>query len=140
MSHYAWQLDQVYLFQCMIDMLTSLCFYLLRAWGFSFIFSLSSFVGFLVYNGLVCSSQERDLIFIAFSYPDILAILGHSASIFLGYKSGDFGGGKFIFRIRLPFVVAISDCYRRFDILQIFHIYKTKSINMVKKERVKNES
>ena len=55
------------------------------------LFAVSPQLGGLTYFGLIPNSAARPDVYIAWSYPDIISILGHMASITLGLGAGDAG-------------------------------------------------
>ena len=54
---------------------------------------LSVATGAAAYFGYIPTAAERAPVFIAWSHPDIMAVLGHGCSIVLGIGAGDSGGG-----------------------------------------------
>jgi hypothetical protein len=59
--------------------------------GFFFAFSVIATLFSVGPFGFIPDHTERARMFIAFSQPDITAILGHAANIVIGFGAGDFG-------------------------------------------------
>lgn len=96
LSIYQWStIDPVYT-AVLID-LGLACWFIIfgrRPWEFicGFIFLLSLLTSFCTELGYIPNSANRPPMVIAWSHPDITAILGHLAAIVVGAASGDSGG------------------------------------------------
>ena len=94
-SHYAWTTSDPILAGACNDLVTAGVFILLGVSRWELvaggIFLTSVAAAGLTALGWVPSHLERDPVFIAWSYPDIVALLGHGANIVLGLGAGDAG-------------------------------------------------
>lgn len=95
-SHLAWAMGDPELYIAgFLDVLTAAYFVLWGQsrweWVIGGLFLLSVAASFLAFVGVVPGPEERAGGFIAFSMPDIAAILGHLANAVLGLGSGDAG-------------------------------------------------
>lgn len=107
-SHIAWAVGDPNLYIAgTIDVLTAAYFVLVGItrweWVIGGLYLASVLTGFLSFIGVIPGAEEREAVgFIAFSFPDIAAILGEIALAVLGVATGD--SGK---RIRLRVLVPV---------------------------------
>lgn len=94
-SHWAWHTDNVLVNCALLDLATAAWFaiYGVSRWEFTAasIFLVSVATSGLTQLGVIPDSTMRPDVYIAWSHPDITAILGHMASITLGLGAGDAG-------------------------------------------------
>ena len=97
LSHYSWGTEDPILSAIYLDLATAAYFILLGTRRFELtigaVMLLSVAAGVATYLGYIPPASERAPQFIAWSHPDILAVLGHGCSILLGISAGDSGGG-----------------------------------------------
>jgi len=97
LSHYAWTTLDPVITAIILDLITAFYFIIIGKKRFELIigalFLISVVVGAATFFGLVPNSGDRPFIYIAWSHPDILAIIGHTSNVVLGIASGDSGGG-----------------------------------------------
>ncbi len=98
-SHYAWTTGDPILVDGANNLVFAVWFVLfgVRRWEFIIggLLLAASFTAGLAGIGLIPDHLTRDnSYFIAFSYPDIVALLGHAANITLGLGAGD--GGRLV--------------------------------------------
>lgn len=95
LSHYAWQTADPVLIGAANDLLAAAWFIVFGAtrWELTVggMFLLSVAAGVLTHLGLIPSPEDRAPLFIAWSYPDIVALLAHAANVTLGLGAGDAG-------------------------------------------------
>lgn len=94
-SHYAWQTDDPIMFSAMLDVVTAAYFVLvgITRWELAIggLYLLSVGAAVLAQFGVMHDHTTRPGVFIALSYPDVAALIGHAANITLGVGSGDSG-------------------------------------------------
>jgi hypothetical protein len=91
LSIFIWNIDNVYIMQSILDTITSIIFIFIKKTEsriLSIVFAVMSIIGYLTYCGVIRSGHN---VFFGMNYPDLLAILGHLASIILGISCGDMG-------------------------------------------------
>ena len=98
-SHFAWQTDNPLIWGGVNDLVSAAWFVLAgdSRWEFGIggLLLLSVLASVLATVGLIPDHLTRDNSwFIAWSYPDIVALLGHGANILLGLGAGD--GGRMV--------------------------------------------
>lgn len=98
-AHAAWASDLPILYSAGLDLAAAAWFVLAGAtrWELmlGILFAISAGIGGLTGLDLIPDNTERAGGFIAFSFPDIAAIIGHFANALLGFSAGDSG-------LRLP--------------------------------------
>lgn len=94
-SHFAWQAADPILIGAILDLITAAWFILvaLTRWEIAVgsLFLISAATAGATAFGLLPSHLNRPYEYIAWSYPDIAAIIGHVANCTLGAASGDAG-------------------------------------------------
>lgn len=106
-SHYAWQTENPILFDSLNNLAAAAWFVLTGKQRWEFLIGgallLAVVSGILSAAGIIPNHLHRDNArFIAWSYPDIVALLGHAANVTLGWGSGD--AGKLV---RIPLQVRV---------------------------------
>ncbi|SNZ21741.1 hypothetical protein [Cohaesibacter gelatinilyticus] len=83
-----WSLSLLYFFFAYYFLFTSIYRWQVVLGG---IYLLCSSAGFFNWLGLVGGHEDRSFQFIDFTYPDVIALLGHAGNVILGMGSGDIG-------------------------------------------------
>jgi hypothetical protein len=98
-SHIAWRSGDPILFTAILDFGTAAWFVLvgLQRWEIAIggLYLTSVMVAFLTAVDVIPSHLERAQLYLAFSFPDLTAAIGHIANATVGFASGDTG-----FRLR----------------------------------------
>lgn len=94
-SHFAWTTSDPVLFGALNDLVTAAYFMLIGQTRWELAIGALSIAcvaaGGLTVLGIIPGPAQRADAFIAFSYPDVVALLGHAANIVLGLGAGDAG-------------------------------------------------
>lgn len=97
-SHHSWTTADPVVATVILDLITATYFVFVGARRFELIlgilYLLSVVAGVATFFGMIPGSVDRPFLYIAWSHPDILAIIGHGANVILGMGSGDLGAGR----------------------------------------------